>query len=92
MNSKLLKDKALLNLIECFQVGHGCLVVRSRLWGRRVPNSEPDSTNDKPYIGLVARRGSNVIPLVPCGSLERGVPAQVSSSASDHGSKLRGPS
>ncbi|GFS58766.1 uncharacterized protein TNCV_4270821 [Trichonephila clavipes] len=27
-----------------------------------------------------------------CGSLERGVPAQVSSTSLDHGSKLRGPS
>ncbi|GBL98269.1 hypothetical protein AVEN_174070-1 [Araneus ventricosus] len=30
-------------------------VVRSRLWGRRVPGSKPDSTEDPPCIGPVAR-------------------------------------
>ncbi|GFX19129.1 hypothetical protein TNCV_3012731 [Trichonephila clavipes] len=35
---------------------------------------------------------SNVLPLVWCGRKERGVPAQVSSSSLDPGSKLRGPS
>ncbi|GBL73004.1 hypothetical protein AVEN_128173-1 [Araneus ventricosus] len=34
----------------------------------------------------------NALPLVRRGSLKRGVPAQVSSSSSDRGSKLRGPS
>ncbi|GBN58246.1 hypothetical protein AVEN_144231-1 [Araneus ventricosus] len=35
--------------------GRGGLVVRSRLWGRRVPGSKPDSTEDPPCIGPVAR-------------------------------------
>ncbi|GBN19864.1 Zinc finger protein 7, partial [Araneus ventricosus] len=30
-------------------------VVRSRLWGLRVPNSKPDSSEDPPYMRLVAR-------------------------------------
>ncbi|GBN60849.1 Signal peptide, CUB and EGF-like domain-containing protein 2 [Araneus ventricosus] len=33
----------------------GGLVVRSRLWGRRVPGAKPDSTEDPPCMGLVAR-------------------------------------
>ncbi|GBM36083.1 hypothetical protein AVEN_221243-1 [Araneus ventricosus] len=53
--------------------------------------SKPGSTEDPSYIGHVAReiirRRSNVFPLVRCGSLERAVPAQVSSSLSDLGSK-----
>ncbi|GBM90656.1 hypothetical protein AVEN_141686-1 [Araneus ventricosus] len=35
--------------------GRGGLVVRSRLWGRRVPGSRPDSTEDPPCMGPVAR-------------------------------------
>ncbi|GBM22271.1 hypothetical protein AVEN_144648-1 [Araneus ventricosus] len=35
--------------------GCGCLVVRYRLWGRRVPGSKPDSTEDPPSMGSVAR-------------------------------------
>ncbi|GBM02425.1 hypothetical protein AVEN_76477-1 [Araneus ventricosus] len=35
--------------------GRGGLVVRSRLWGRRVPGSKPDSTEDPPCMGPVAR-------------------------------------
>ncbi|GBM90642.1 hypothetical protein AVEN_213561-1 [Araneus ventricosus] len=33
----------------------GGLVARSRLWGRRVPGSKPDSTEDPPCMGPVAR-------------------------------------
>ncbi|GBL85495.1 hypothetical protein AVEN_34660-1 [Araneus ventricosus] len=35
--------------------GRGGLVVRSRLWGRWVPGSRPDSTEDPPCMGTVAR-------------------------------------
>ncbi|GBM24537.1 hypothetical protein AVEN_217118-1 [Araneus ventricosus] len=35
--------------------GRGGLVVRSRPWGRRVPGSRPDSTEDPPCMGPVAR-------------------------------------
>ncbi|GBM45687.1 hypothetical protein AVEN_145572-1, partial [Araneus ventricosus] len=33
----------------------GGLVVRSRPWGRRVPGSRPDSNEDPPCMGPVAR-------------------------------------
>ncbi|GBM68269.1 hypothetical protein AVEN_88841-1 [Araneus ventricosus] len=59
-------------------------------------------TSVKRYkIGLIAEpeeptaaleNGAYRSPLVWRGSLERGVPAEVSSSSSDRGSKLRGPS
>ncbi|GBN77427.1 hypothetical protein AVEN_215951-1 [Araneus ventricosus] len=35
--------------------GRGGLVVRSRLWGWRVQGSRPDSTEDPPCMGPVAR-------------------------------------
>ncbi|GBN63393.1 hypothetical protein AVEN_115912-1, partial [Araneus ventricosus] len=35
--------------------GHGGLVVRPRLWGRRAPGSRPDSTEDPPCMVPVAR-------------------------------------
>ncbi|GBN76408.1 hypothetical protein AVEN_170013-1, partial [Araneus ventricosus] len=35
------------------RLGRGSLVVRSRLWGRRVPGSKPDSTEDPPCMGPV---------------------------------------
>ncbi|GBM91911.1 Blastula protease 10, partial [Araneus ventricosus] len=35
--------------------GRGGQVARSRLWGRRVPGSKPDSTEDPPCIRPVAR-------------------------------------
>ncbi|GBO07716.1 hypothetical protein AVEN_37505-1 [Araneus ventricosus] len=48
----------------------------TRLWSRRVPGSKPDFIEDPPCIGPAARsiirRGSNVLPLVWCGTLERG--------------------
>ncbi|GBL80365.1 hypothetical protein AVEN_92274-1 [Araneus ventricosus] len=37
------------------QRGRGGLVVKSRLWGRRVPGSKPDSTEDPPCMGPAAR-------------------------------------
>ncbi|GBO36923.1 hypothetical protein AVEN_181675-1 [Araneus ventricosus] len=73
--------------------------------GRRVTSSKPDLTKDSTYMSstcvildewefLVHAKstGSNVLPLVWCGSLERGVPALVSSLPSDRGSYFRGPS
>ncbi|GBM42001.1 hypothetical protein AVEN_137549-1 [Araneus ventricosus] len=51
--------------------GSGDLVVRSRLRGRRVPASKPNSSKDLPCMGPAAS-WSNGIPLVRCGSLERG--------------------
>ncbi|GBN16142.1 hypothetical protein AVEN_22442-1 [Araneus ventricosus] len=36
--------------------GQGGLVVRSRFWGRRVPGSRPDSTEDPPCMGPVVRQ------------------------------------
>ncbi|GBL75956.1 hypothetical protein AVEN_234281-1 [Araneus ventricosus] len=35
--------------------GRGVLVVKPRLWGRRTPGSKPDSTEDPPCMGPVAR-------------------------------------
>ncbi|GBM78500.1 hypothetical protein AVEN_266025-1 [Araneus ventricosus] len=71
--------------------GRGGLVVRSRLWGRRAPVSKPDSTNDSLCMGPAVRSGQT--PSRWCGvEAWRGVPSQVSSSSSDRGSKLRGPS
>ncbi|GBN64508.1 hypothetical protein AVEN_114426-1 [Araneus ventricosus] len=36
--------------------GRGGLVVRFRLWGRRVPGPRPDSTEDPPCMGPAARQ------------------------------------
>ncbi|GBM82710.1 hypothetical protein AVEN_107739-1 [Araneus ventricosus] len=47
-----------------------------KVWKRRVRSSGQTSS----------------LPPVQCGRMERGVPAQVSPSSSDHSSKLRGPS
>ncbi|GBL74700.1 hypothetical protein AVEN_243582-1 [Araneus ventricosus] len=55
--------------------GGGGLVVRCRLWGWSIPGSKPDSTEQPPCTGPLARqiirRESNVLSLVWCGSLER---------------------
>ncbi|GBM91835.1 hypothetical protein AVEN_107498-1 [Araneus ventricosus] len=40
---------------HCRFGGRGGLVVRSLLWGQRVPSSRPDSTEDPPCMGPVAR-------------------------------------
>ncbi|GBO16474.1 hypothetical protein AVEN_96583-1 [Araneus ventricosus] len=74
--------------------GRGGLVVRSRLRAGGVQARNPipltilyvwDLLHVKSYV--MAKSPS---PLVWCGSLEEGVTAQVSSSSSDCGSKLRG--
>ncbi|GBN49777.1 hypothetical protein AVEN_74068-1 [Araneus ventricosus] len=44
-----------LKRIIFFMQGRGGLVVRPRLWGRRIPGSIPDSTEDPPCMGPVAR-------------------------------------
>ncbi|GBN42894.1 hypothetical protein AVEN_136075-1 [Araneus ventricosus] len=71
------------------------LVVKSRLSGRKVPESKPDSTHirhrryllhAKSYI-VVAKRP----PVGVVRKLGEGVPAQVSPSSFDSSSKLRGP-
>ncbi|GBN07393.1 hypothetical protein AVEN_10064-1, partial [Araneus ventricosus] len=76
--------------------GRGGLVVRSRLWGQWVPGSRPDSTEDPPCTrGLLHAKSYVVAKRPPAGvawKLGEGVPAQVPSSSSDRGSKLRGPS
>ncbi|GBO14535.1 hypothetical protein AVEN_239491-1 [Araneus ventricosus] len=77
--------------------GRGGLLVRSRLCGRRVPGSKPDSTEDPLCIGPAAheiiRRGTNVRPPVGAArKFEEGLRAPVSPSSSDRGSKLRGQS
>ncbi|GBN14357.1 hypothetical protein AVEN_36723-1 [Araneus ventricosus] len=75
--------------------GRGGLMVRSPLWGRRVPGSKPDSTEDPPCMGPVARqviRSCQTPTVGVAWKLGERVPAQVSSSSSDCGSKLRGPS
>ncbi|GBO08707.1 hypothetical protein AVEN_100227-1 [Araneus ventricosus] len=38
------------------QGGRGGLVVKSRLWGRRVPGSKPDSTGDPSRMRPIARQ------------------------------------
>ncbi|GBM15878.1 hypothetical protein AVEN_258424-1 [Araneus ventricosus] len=70
------------------------LVVKSRLRGRKFPGLKPDSTEDLPRVWACCmlnhtKGESNVLPLVWCGSMERGVPARVLSSSSDSGSILR---
>ncbi|GBM95152.1 hypothetical protein AVEN_17585-1 [Araneus ventricosus] len=67
--------------------------------GGKVSTSGPegsklDSTEEPPCKWVwctLNTSGPNVFQLVRCGSLERGVPAQVLSSSSDRGTKLRGP-
>ncbi|GBM27741.1 hypothetical protein AVEN_25359-1 [Araneus ventricosus] len=73
------------------QCGCSVLVVWSRHRARRAPGSKLHSTADPPCMEPVTRsiirRRPNVLLLVWRGSLERGVPAQVSPLSSDHGSK-----
>ncbi|GBN04805.1 hypothetical protein AVEN_270735-1 [Araneus ventricosus] len=71
------------------------LVARSRLWGRRVPGSKPDSPKIRRAWGLLHAKSCPVAKRPPVGvawKFGEGVPAHVSSSSSDRGSKLRGPS
>ncbi|GFU70628.1 hypothetical protein TNCV_2971881 [Trichonephila clavipes] len=57
---------------------------------------EPNAAKDPPCRGVMHLKSvgrSNVLPLVWCDVVvRRGVPAQVSSSSLDQGSKLRSPS
>ncbi|GBM58564.1 hypothetical protein AVEN_74802-1 [Araneus ventricosus] len=74
----------------------GGLVVRSRFWGRRVPGSKPDSTEDPPYMKPVAcqiiRSGQPPSRWCDVEGWRGEGPAQASSSSSHSGSKLRVPS
>ncbi|GBL92177.1 hypothetical protein AVEN_91518-1 [Araneus ventricosus] len=88
---------AFVRLISVIFNGRGGLVARSRLWNRRVPGSKPDSTDDPSCMGPAARQiiRSGQTSSRWCGvawKFGEGVPAQVSSSSSDRGSKLRGSS
>ncbi|GBO35475.1 hypothetical protein AVEN_60485-1, partial [Araneus ventricosus] len=70
------------------------LVIRSRPRDRRVAGSKPDSTEDPPCMGTIARqiiRSGQTSSRWCSAEVWRGVPARVSSSSSDRGSKLRGP-
>ncbi|GBM17703.1 hypothetical protein AVEN_104001-1 [Araneus ventricosus] len=68
------------------QYGRGGLMLKSQL-----PDSNPIPLKIrrlcKPVTRKIIRSRSNVLPLVWCGSLESGVPVQVSSLSSDRGSK-----
>ncbi|GBN54118.1 hypothetical protein AVEN_78824-1 [Araneus ventricosus] len=64
-------------MVAIYLVGSfGGLVVRRQARSRRVPSSKPDSTEDLSCIWsvprYVIRRRSSILPLVWCGSLERG--------------------
>ncbi|GBM70012.1 hypothetical protein AVEN_248830-1 [Araneus ventricosus] len=72
------------------------LVVRCRLRGRSVTGSKPESTED-PFVYLACctlnhTQGATRPPVCVVRKSGEGVPAQVSSSSSDLGSNLRGPS
>ncbi|GBL85949.1 hypothetical protein AVEN_63252-1 [Araneus ventricosus] len=69
--------------------GRGGLVVRSRLWGLRLPGLKPDSTR----LGLLHGKSKTGVKRPLLGVVRqfgKGVPAQVLFSPSDGGSKLRG--
>ncbi|GBN67711.1 hypothetical protein AVEN_134088-1 [Araneus ventricosus] len=73
--------------------GRSGLVVRSRLWGRRV--RDPIPLKIRRVWGLLHAKSHVVAKRLPVGvawKFGEGVPAQVSPSSSDCGSKLRGPS
>ncbi|GBN44597.1 hypothetical protein AVEN_190989-1 [Araneus ventricosus] len=60
-----------------------------------IPGSKPDSAEDRHVWGLLHVKSYVVAKRLPVGvawKFGKGVPAQVSSSSSDRGSKLRGPS
>ncbi|GBL64297.1 hypothetical protein AVEN_79703-1 [Araneus ventricosus] len=70
------------------------VVVRSRLWSRRVPGSKSDFAGSRRVLGLLHVKSRVVAKLPPVGvawKFGEGVPAQVSSE-SDRSLKLRGPS
>ncbi|GBM47865.1 hypothetical protein AVEN_91848-1 [Araneus ventricosus] len=75
--------------------GRGSLVARSRLWGRRFQARNPIPLKIRRVWGLLHAKSYVVAKRPPVGvawKFGEGVPAQVSSSSSDHGSKLQGPS
>ncbi|GBO20175.1 hypothetical protein AVEN_140997-1 [Araneus ventricosus] len=65
-------------------MGRGDLVVRSQLRDRKALGSKSDSTEDPSWCTPWVKR--------LLASVLRELPAQVSSSSSDHGSKLGSPS
>ncbi|GBM00983.1 hypothetical protein AVEN_55499-1 [Araneus ventricosus] len=75
--------------------GRGGLVVRPRPRDRRAAGPKPDSTEDQRAWGPLHAKSYAVAkrpPVSVAWKLGEGVPAQVSSSSSDSGSKLLGPS
>ncbi|GBN42646.1 hypothetical protein AVEN_22607-1, partial [Araneus ventricosus] len=72
------------------------LVLKSRLSGRKVPESKPDSSHIRRIRDLLHAKSYIVVAKRPPVSVVRklgeGVPAQVSPSSFDSSSKLRGPS
>ncbi|GBM69419.1 hypothetical protein AVEN_183394-1, partial [Araneus ventricosus] len=71
--------------IKCVE-GRGGLVVRSRLWGLRVPDKKPDSTEDPSCMWLVDSKSYVVVKRPPVGmawKFAEGMPTQVSPSSSD---------
>ncbi|GBN30483.1 hypothetical protein AVEN_139612-1 [Araneus ventricosus] len=71
-------------------IGRGGLVGRSRLWGRRVPGSNPILPKIRPVWGLLHAESYVMVKHPPVGGAWKfgeGMPAQVSSSSCDHGSK-----
>ncbi|GFW29503.1 hypothetical protein TNCV_744451 [Trichonephila clavipes] len=77
------------------QSGCGSRVVKVSDRGWPCHEFEPSTTKVPPCRGAMyvkSVESSNVLLLVWCGSWERAVLAQVSSTSLDHGSKLRGPS
>ncbi|GBN81915.1 hypothetical protein AVEN_157348-1 [Araneus ventricosus] len=78
-------------IMHAFVRGCGGLVVRFRLWGTRVRNPPKIC----PVFGPLHIKAYVVVKRPPAGvvwELGEGVLAQVSSTLSDRGSKLRGPS
>ncbi|GBL96939.1 hypothetical protein AVEN_182519-1 [Araneus ventricosus] len=77
------------------KVGRGGIVVRSRLWGLKIPGSKLDSTEDPPCMDLLHAKSYVVAKRPPVGVARKfgeGMPAQVSSSSTDRASKSLGPS
>ncbi|GBN75711.1 hypothetical protein AVEN_113520-1 [Araneus ventricosus] len=75
--------------------GRGGLVVRSRLWSRRVPGSNPIPLNICRVWGLLHAKSyvvSKRPPVCVAWMFGEGVAAKVSSSSPHRGSKSRGPS
>ncbi|GBM89627.1 hypothetical protein AVEN_170625-1 [Araneus ventricosus] len=74
--------------MSCILKDRGSLVVRSRLQEWRFPSSKSAT-----YVGLVHSQSYiRALQLAWCGSLDKRLLSQASSSSSDHSWKLRGPS